>query len=87
MACGIPALAHRACGNAEVIEHLANGFLGNLSGPDALRSALIDVLHNRATLPSLGRAACVTIQSKFSLAAMVGGYERLYREVAVSHAG
>jgi glycosyltransferase involved in cell wall biosynthesis len=86
MACGIPALAHPACGAAEVIEDAANGFLRNLGSPQAMEAALIEALRVPAILPGLGRAACLTVQSKFSFAAMVAGYERLYREFGTARA-
>jgi glycosyltransferase involved in cell wall biosynthesis len=87
MACGIPALAHPACGCAEVIEDPANGFLRNLSSPAMIEAALAEALRLRDSLPALGRAARLTVQSRFSFAAMVTGYELLYRELAASRPG
>jgi glycosyltransferase involved in cell wall biosynthesis len=78
MASGIPALAHTACGNAEVVQDCANGFLRDLSDPDALRVALSAILAQPATLPALGAAARQTVETHFSFSAMVDGYRRLY---------
>ena len=82
MACGIPTLGHTACGNAEVIQDSANGFLRDLSTPDRLHDAIARILAARDTLPALGRAARLTIETSFSFPGMVAGYEWLYRQMA-----
>ena len=82
MACGIPALGHTACGNAEVIEDSANGFLRDLSTPGQLRDSIARILAARDTLPAIGRAARLTIETSFTFPGMVAGYERLYRRMA-----
>jgi len=79
MACGVPALAHTACGSAEVIADGANGFLRDLGSPASLDAALREALRAPGTLPALGAAARGTVERDFSLAGMVNGYERLYR--------
>lgn len=82
MACGIPALAHTACGNGDVIRDTENGFLRDLSRVDRLRDALAEVLGQPNILPPLGRAARLTAEERFSLASMVEGYRRLYLQNA-----
>jgi glycosyltransferase involved in cell wall biosynthesis len=86
MACGIPALAHHACGSAEVIEDSVNGFLRDLDSPGKIATALADALLQPALLPALGQAACQTVRARFSFDAMAAGYERLYRHVATANA-
>jgi glycosyltransferase involved in cell wall biosynthesis len=86
MACGVPALAHPACGATEVIEDGVNGFLRNLDSPEAIESALNEVLRARGTLPTLGDAGTRTVRARFSFTAMVEGYERLYREAGAPRA-
>jgi len=81
MACGVPALAHVACGNGEVIEDSVNGFLRDLSTVDRLREALTGVLAKGDTLREVGKAARGTVEARFGFAGMVAGYERLYREI------
>jgi len=82
MACGVPALAHAACGNADVITDSANGFLRDLGSPEALDIALAEALRSPNRLPALGQAARATAEAGFSIEATVAGYERLYRDLA-----
>lgn len=82
MASGIPALAHTACGNGDVIRDNANGYLRDLSTPDRLRDALASILAEPASLPPLGKSARLTVEERFSFPAMVEGYRRLYLEAA-----
>jgi glycosyltransferase involved in cell wall biosynthesis len=82
MACGTPALAHTACGNAEVLADRANGFLRDLGTPALLREALAGILAEPGALPPLGAAARSTVEARFGFPAMVAGYERLYRQIA-----
>jgi glycosyltransferase involved in cell wall biosynthesis len=87
MACGIPALAHTACGNRDVIRDSANGFLRDLSTPERLRNALAGILQRPESLPALGEAARVAIHAHFTFPGMVEGYRRLYRQLAGARAG
>ena len=82
MACAIPVLAHRACGNAEVISANQDGFLADLSTVDSMRGALCGVLEVRRQFPGIGLAAREKVVGKFSLRSMAAGYEELYRQVA-----
>jgi len=81
MASGVPALAHTACGNADVIHDGSNGFLRDLSTAENIREALSAILSQPAALPSLGRAARLTIEDRFAFPAMVAAYRRLYLEL------
>lgn len=83
MACGIPALAHTACGSSEVIVDGVNGFLRNLDGP-AMDAALIAALRETSSFERLGASARATVQAAFSLDSMADGYERLYRSMLSS---
>jgi glycosyltransferase involved in cell wall biosynthesis len=82
MASGIPALAHTACGNPDVIQDSVNGFLRDLSTTAQLRDALDRILAHPAVLPALGGAARRTVETGFAFPGMVAGYERLYRRLA-----
>jgi len=83
MASGVPALGHAgACGNREVMEDSATGFLRDLSTPEQLRDALGAILSTAGSLPGIGRAARVAVESRFAFSRMVAGYERVYREMA-----
>jgi glycosyltransferase involved in cell wall biosynthesis len=82
MACGVPALAHTACGNGEVIQDGANGWLRDLGTPERIRGALKGALAGAESLAELGRAARVTVETRFGFAGMVAGYRGLYRSLA-----
>jgi len=82
MACGVAALGHTACGNRDVIDDGANGFLRDLATSEQLRDTLAGILADPGSLPALGRAARATVEARFSFPAMVAGYERLYRRIA-----
>ena len=82
MACGRPVLAHRACGNAEVITAGVDGFLEDLSTPEYLQMALAQVLKAPEHLPVMGVHARSKVASQFSLEKMVQEYKDIYRTVA-----
>jgi glycosyltransferase involved in cell wall biosynthesis len=82
MACGVPCLAHTACGNAEVITSGADGFLAALDSTELLAAELSRVLGNPTELAAVGTRARTRVTRDFSLDAMAANYARLYREVA-----
>lgn len=82
MACGVPCLAHTACGNAEVITSGTDGFLAALDSLEVLAEELHRVLADPAALAAAGSRARNRVMRDFSMEAMVGNYARLYREVA-----
>jgi glycosyltransferase involved in cell wall biosynthesis len=79
MACGVPALAHTACGSADVITDGADGYLRDIGSSASLVAALTSALADPARLPVLGAAARQTVEQRFSLVSMVNAYEALYR--------
>ncbi|QTN31995.1 glycosyltransferase [Akkermansiaceae bacterium] len=81
MACGIPCLAHPACGASEVIADGENGLLRDMSTSQGLASALGGIAFNPSLLGDLGVAARQTAVERFSLAAMIAGYASLYEEL------
>lgn len=82
MACGVPCLAHHACGNAEVITSGADGFLAALDTTELLAAELHRVLAMPSELAAVGQRARARVDRDFSMAAMVRNYARIYREVA-----
>ncbi|MEW6306432.1 MAG: glycosyltransferase family 4 protein [Verrucomicrobiota bacterium] len=82
MACGIPALCHVACGNAEVITSGQDGMVADLGDAEKLCARLKAALENPARLARMGTAARQTVVSRFSIHSMVEHYARLYRTVA-----
>ena len=82
MACGVPCLAHTACGNAEVITSGSDGFLAALDSVDLLAAEMHRVLANQTELAAVGQRARARVMRDFSMDAMVRNYARIYREVA-----
>jgi glycosyltransferase involved in cell wall biosynthesis len=82
MACGVPVLAHKACGNAEMIRDGHDGVIANLESMENLRDQLASALANRAHLLEMGNAARQHVQERFSMRRMVENYESIYRELA-----
>ncbi len=82
MACAVPCLAHPACGASEVVVDDVNGFLREMPTSDALASVLGGIASDLPFLAKLGEGARRTAEQRFSLAAMVDGYARLYEELA-----
>lgn len=82
MASGVPVLCHDACGNTEVIQHGVDGFVADLTSPDQLAAHLAAILGDEVRLAEVSRQARAKVERDFSMASMVRGYERVYREVA-----
>ena len=82
MACGVPCLAHTACGNAEVITSGSDGFLAALDSVELLAAEMHRVLANQTELAAVGQRARARVMRDFSMDAMVRNYARIYREVA-----
>lgn len=82
MACGVPGIAHPACGAAEVIDNGVNGILRAIESPEELAEVVSGLLSDTNLLANLARQARTTAESKFSIHGMVSSYASLYREVA-----
>ena len=80
MAAGVPCMAHPACGAAEIITHGKDGILGPMNDASELVDHLKQLLSRPGALSDLGRNARETAIEKFSMEAMLRGYEDLYRE-------
>lgn len=78
MACGVPVLAHRACGNAEVIQDGEDGFLAEIHDGAVLARQIADLAGDPDRLRLTGCAARRAVMESFSIEAMVEGYRRLY---------
>lgn len=82
MACGVPVLAHMACGNNEAVINGQGGFLYELPDAQRLTHALLSILASPASLVEQGRLARQRVEEQFSIAAMAAGYLRVYRALA-----
>ena len=81
MAEGIPAVASRAGGNTEVIEHGFSGLLFEVDNPASLAGHLAKLLSNPEGALRLGLRGRERVQEDFSLEKMLQGYRNLYERI------
>lgn len=83
MACGLPVLAHEACGVREVAKDGEHGWIGDFTTVSQLATALSQAAAVPAKqLESMATAASGHVQRHFSIETMLDRYERLYTAVA-----
>lgn len=82
MACGVPVLAHLACGNNEAVVNGRGGFLHELPDAASLAQILGVIVSQPAVLAEQGQLARQRVVEQFSIGAMAGGYLKIYREIA-----
>jgi glycosyltransferase involved in cell wall biosynthesis len=82
MLAGTPVVATRSGGPQEIVRDEVTGLLVPTSNPSALAQALKRLSHDTALATALASAAQSEVRTRFSVAAMLDGYERLYAEVA-----
>ena len=83
-ACALPVIATRVGGNPELVGENC-GRLVEASQPEALASAMLELLQNRALRRALGTTARATVELKHSLQGMVNAYLRLYQDLLGEH--
>jgi len=81
MACGLPAVASRAGGMAEVIEDGLNGRLVGVADSGGLAQALEELADSAALRSSLSRQARVKAEQSFSLEMMAHRTLALYQSI------
>jgi glycosyltransferase involved in cell wall biosynthesis len=81
MACGVPVLANKACGNADVLANGENGFVRDLSSREKLHSELAGCLSRAAVLVEMKETCRARAVENFSIDKMTAGYEALYRQI------
>lgn len=79
MASGLPVITTSAGGSAEVVVDGESGLVVPPGDADALADAIVRVLADGDLARRLGAAAEVRARSRFSLEAMLGALDRLYR--------
>jgi sugar transferase (PEP-CTERM/EpsH1 system associated) len=79
MATGLPVVATRVGGNADLIDDGASGTLVPPADPLALAQAMLAKFHAREAARRMGRVAREMAEKKFSLDRMVGDYCDLYQ--------
>ncbi|MDB6138376.1 MAG: hypothetical protein JWO94_1448 [Verrucomicrobiaceae bacterium] len=82
MACGVPVLAHRACGNNEAVISGQGGYLFELPDAPRLTQALMNILSETSLVAGQGKLARERVEVQFSIRAMADGYHRIYSELA-----
>jgi sugar transferase (PEP-CTERM/EpsH1 system associated) len=78
MSTGLPVVATRVGGNAELVKDSLTGMLVPPDEPAALMKAILWYYRNPDLLASHGRAARQQIETGFSIEAMTQGYIRVY---------
>jgi len=82
MATGVPVIATTVGGNVELVDSGTTGVLVPPGDADALSVALERYLADAAVRAAHGRHARAAAMERFSLPAMVAGYQRLYEALA-----
>jgi len=82
MASGVPALAHAACGAAEVIEDSVSGFLTQIDTAADLAQKIASLIQAPGLLEKVSQKARQAAQEKFSLDSMVKNYLAAFYRVA-----
>ena len=78
MAAGLPIVATNVGGNAEALQNGDLGILVKSHDPEALGTAMQDVMQNKTLRKNLAEAAKVAAFEKYSVDAMVDSYSKLY---------
>jgi glycosyltransferase involved in cell wall biosynthesis len=81
MAAGVPVVAARSGGNAELVGHNTTGLLVPPRQPRALARAIVRLLDDPAARFAMGSAARTAARSRFSLDVCTTKYERLYDSI------
>ena len=79
---GVPVVASRTGGLAEIVRDGLTGRLVEPGDVDGLAAALLGILTDRETVGSMGRAAHADARERFNLPGFAARFEAIYREVA-----
>ena len=80
MASGLPVIATEVGGNGDLVVS-ETGLLVPVGDVQALAQSLVDMATDSARAKALGQAGRRRVEQRFSLPAMVGAYEELYRRL------
>ena len=80
MACGVPVVTTATEGAREIVEDGADGLLVPVGDVNALASAVVSLLKDKARRRALGERASASARTRFDLARMVEATERVYEE-------
>jgi glycosyltransferase involved in cell wall biosynthesis len=82
MACSVPVLANKACGNAEILSRTGGGTVTSMQNASDLAEQLSRTLCNKDQLKTQGAAGRESVNAVFSIAKMADNYGALYHSVA-----
>lgn len=81
MAAGLPVIAARVDGVADLLDDGQSGWLVNPGNPTELAGRIIFALKNEALWPTIGQAAARRIAADFSPPKMVNAYHAVYQDM------
>jgi len=79
MASGLPVVATRVGGNADLVDDGVTGTLVEAGDPSALARGIAGLADAPERAAAMGRAARAAVEQRFSLGAMVAAYEAVYQ--------
>lgn len=79
---GVPVVASRTGGLAEIVRDGVTGRLVEPGDVDGLAAALLSVIDDRTTVATMGAAAHADARERFDLPGFTARFEAIYREVA-----
>lgn len=79
MATGLPCAAYAKDGVLDIVEDGVNGLRVEVRNPQDLKEKLKRLVSDKELRERLGRAARLTVETKFSEAGMLAGYKAAYR--------
>ena len=82
MACAIPVLANKACGNAEILSGSGGGIVASMRNDSELTSILSRLVKSRKSLEAQGAAACQAVAAQFSIQRMAADYSEVYQRAS-----
>jgi glycosyltransferase involved in cell wall biosynthesis len=81
MACGLPVVATAVGGNVEIVQDGVNGLLVPAGNPDALASAIAELLKDKEKARKMGREGKRHVEENFSIEKNVKRIEKLYLQI------
>jgi glycosyltransferase involved in cell wall biosynthesis len=81
MACGLPCVATRVGGNGEALEDGKNGYLVTSGDADEMAGRILQLLGDSTLAQRLGQAARETVETRFSMSAMMNRLMSVYDEL------
>jgi glycosyltransferase involved in cell wall biosynthesis len=81
MAAGLPVIATRAEGSAELVRNGETGRLVAIDDEKELASAIVELAHDPALRAVWGKRGQATARTEYSLSTMLGRYDQLYESL------